>query len=198
MTEANRFVDSASEQKKNTSTEVKFYPDKGSLLLIINKTLVDCASQAAKAQKLNLIQKNEFHLTVIGSDTGEEILAVLNQLDPAEKSAKLAAIENLAKDTDWQPVLKQEFFYITKNYNDPDPKNPQATIPETRRSIIQTADIKELSKFYQQLEKIIGKNFVTPFPHVTLYTNSTRSEKAIRGIGIYSQEDFASLNPEKI
>ena len=150
------------------------------------------------AEKRGLLEKDELHLTVIGSDTAEAIMASLNQLTPDKKTKILSKIKALADGTNWEFNLNPEFYYIKKEYNDPDPNNPAQTIPETRESIVQTVKTENLAEFYGQLQKITGLEFETPLPHVTLFTTSTREDKKKRGIGIYSQKDFAALNPEKL
>jgi hypothetical protein len=60
------------------------------------------------------------------------------------------------------------------------------------------AIIEGLEDFYKKLNAILDTNFLTPLPHITLYTNSTRKEKKLRGIGIYSKEKFEELQPQKV
>jgi len=178
--------------------DIRFDEKKGTLLIGVEKKLKDMAGVRTLAEKRGLLEKDELHLTVIGSDTAEAIMASLNQLTPDKKTKILSKIKALADGTNWEFNLNPEFYYIRKEYNDPDPNNPDQTIPETRESIIQTLKTKKLTEFYNQLQEITGLKFETPLPHVTLFTTSTRVDKKQRGIGIYSQKDFAALNPEKL
>ncbi|MEX0877913.1 MAG: hypothetical protein WDZ40_03585 [Candidatus Spechtbacterales bacterium] len=45
---------------------------------------------------------------------------------------------------------------------------------------------------------ILGLDLEVPLPHITLFTTSTREENQLRGIGVYSKEQFEDLSPEKI
>lgn len=125
-------------------------------------------------------------------------MASLENLSPNEQLVNLSKIKELADKTDWKFNLRPEFYYIKKEYNESDPSNPGETIPETRESIIQMAEVGNLIEFYNQLQKITGLKSYVPIPHVTLFTVSTREDKKKRGIGIYSEEDFKALNPERL
>ena len=140
----------------------------------------------AKIQKeYGLLKKEEFHITVIGTDTGEAILKRLEGLDAEEKESKLREIENLARQTKWAFCLKFDYRFISKTYP---PKDGYQE--ETRESIIQSAKLPNVRSFYGGLNKILGTDFPVPPPHITLFTNSTREDKKLRGIGIYSKKDL--------
>src|SRR3989344_5838389 len=180
------------------ASDIKFNGKMGTLLIGVDKKPEDIANVRAFAEKKGLLEKDEIHLTVIGSDTAEAIMASLKQLSPDKQAETLSKIKALADGINWKFNLDPEFYYIKKEYNDPDPNNPAQTIPETRESIVQTVKTENLAEFYGQLKKITGLEFETPLPHVTLFTTSTREDKKKRGIGIYSQKDFVALNPEKL
>ena len=186
------------EKKSSLPFEIKFYPDKATMILKINSQAPDLETKRAEAEKRGLLAKKEFHFTVIGSDTGEEILKLIEGLSEAEKKEKLDEIKELGESIDWKLGLKEDFYYVKKEYNDPSPNNPEVTIPETRQSIIQTGEVGGIKKFYKKLNALLGQQFDIPPAHLTLYTTSTREDKKSRGIGIYSKNDFKNLHPEKI
>lgn len=178
--------------------EAVFYPEKATLLLNIDNHIPNLDFKRAEAQQLGLTAKEEFHFTIIGSDTGEEILELAENLDEQARTELTNKIRELNESTTWEVALKNDFYYIQKEYNDPDPNNPEVTIPEKRQSIIQMAKINGLEEFYKKLNSLLGKQFATPLPHITLYTTSTREDKKLRGIGIYSEGQFQELGPKKI
>jgi hypothetical protein len=179
-------------ESKFLAVELKFYPDKATALLIIDKNDIDLGQKQAEAKKLDLLPKKEFHFTLIGSDTGEAIMEQLENYEPEDKRKLFDKIRKLCESIVWKAVLTDDFYYLSKIYHEPD-------LPEEKRqSIIQLARIKHLKEFYKDLNDILGTNFATPMPHVTLFTNSTRGDKRLRGIGIYSQNDFEDLKPERI
>lgn len=193
-----------SENKTNTTEQVLKLPDiefdekKGILLVNVDKDSVDIQKVREVAKKMGLIEKDEIHVTVIGNDTAETILASLEKLPEDERIKTLSQIQEFARRTNWKFNFKSEFYYIKKAYNDPDQNNPNQIIPEIRESIIQIVDTENLKEFYDQLREITGLQLEAPLPHVTLFTISTREDKKKRGIGIYSEKDFGLLNPEKI
>ncbi len=178
--------------------DIKFDEKKGTFLLGVDRNSVDMQRAGEVAKKRGLIEKDEIHLTVIGNNTAEVILASLEKFSEYERIKMLSQIQELARGVNWRFSFKPEFYYIKKIYNDLDPNNPNQTIPEIRESIIQIVDTENLKEFYDQLKEITGLQLEAPLPHVTLFTTSTRKDKKKRGIGIYSEKDFGSLNPEKI
>lgn len=188
-----KITKSKEKEKSFLPVELKFYPDKGSAVLLIDKKNINFSSKKAEAEKLGLLPKEEFHFTLIGSDTGEAILVQLANLSETEKNNTLEQIDKLLKSFDWKTTFTDDFYYLQKIYNE-----PEFAGDEIRRSIIQLAKIEQLEEFYNKLNKLLGTNFSTPLPHVTIYTNSNREDKKHRGIGLYSQKDFEALNPEKI
>ena len=53
-------------------------------------------------------------------------------------------------------------------------------------------------KLANWVNQLLEKQFETPLPHITLYTTSTREDKKLRGIGIYSKKQFEELCPKRI
>jgi len=135
------------------------------------------------AKEKGMIEKTEQHITVVRSVMAKDV------------SSKL---RNLAEKIEWDYTAKPEFFYVTKEYDYPNPEKPNEVLKEKRESIIQMIDLIGLEEFYNELNKILSEKPDFPFPHVTLYTNSTRDEKKTRGIGIYSDSGFEKLKPERI
>lgn len=179
-------------------TDILFNKEKGTLLIEINKNSSGITAVKEIAQTKNLAEKSEIHLTIIGSSTAKAILSFLEKSAPDARENILSKIQDLAQHTNWKLNFKPEFYYIKKEYNDTDLDNPGKIIPEIRESIIQMANVENLEEFYVQLEKIIGLELEVPLPHITLFTTSSHEEKKTRGIGIYSEKDLESLNPEQI
>lgn len=149
------------------------------ILLSVKKEEVDLDIVKNIAAEKKLLPKEEFHITIIGRETGE----ILSKVD-----IKYESIEAIAEEIDWHFTLKKEFYFITKLYLD----------GEQRSSIIQLVELPSLASFYDQLNQLTRQNFAVPFSHITLFTNSTLKEKELRGIGIYSQKDFENLSPEHL
>ena len=91
-------------------------------------------------------------------------------------------IQTLCKNYTWKYNLLEVYVLIKKEYNDPDPANPEITIPEIRQSLIQMIQVPDLEKFYKKLNLLLDTNFDLPVAHLTLFTTSTRADKLLRGI----------------
>lgn len=176
--------------------KINFDTETSTFILNIDKNAVDLESKKEHATRDGLSRKNEFHLTVIGRDTGEKILKILELLGEDKKIRTLNQIQKICELFEWKFSLKQEFYYLEKIYDDA--KDLGTLKPEKRKSIIQVAEIKDLNQFYKKLNLLLETKFKIPFPHVTLYTTSTLEEKKLRGIGVYSKSQFEELKPERI
>lgn len=172
--------------------EIEIFPDM-SLLLNVGRDMLDLETTRVFAQTQNLSEKEEFHVTIIGRATGESMLEYLKQRSPEEQEQKRAQIEKLC--TGYHPKIRiqQEFYFIQKDYS-----TQEENTLDIRTSVVQIVHMDGLDVFYEELFRIIPLRFSTPFPHVTLYTTSTRVDKKLRGIGIYSEADFWNMNPIKI
>ncbi|TSC82308.1 MAG: Uncharacterized protein G01um101420_472 [Parcubacteria group bacterium Gr01-1014_20] len=177
---------------------IRFNLESGTLLLDLDKNKTDPEKVRGFAEERGLLEKDEAHVTVIGSDTAEQIMARLGDLPRGEKEEILAKIRAVVESIDWQFVFKPEYYYIKKEYDDPDPTDSSKIIHEVRESVIQLAETGNLAEFYAKLKEVTGLELEVPMPHVTLFTTSTREDKRKRGIGIYSERDFDELKPERI
>ena len=189
-------IEEPTSEKNYLTIDPKFFPEYASCILPTDEKQIDREKHRKEAETHNLLEKKEFHFTVIGFDTGEEILAALEQMSEDNKQAALEQIKALCENFDWKISLKDEYYYIEQHY-ETDPNDPKSQ-EETRKSLIQIATIEKLDEFYQQLNLIVGKNLLVPFPHVTLFTNSTLEKNQLRGIGIYSEKQFRKMQPQKI
>ncbi|MBU0976100.1 MAG: hypothetical protein ABIA11_03940 [Patescibacteria group bacterium] len=180
------------EDQQCISVSVAFYPEMMTALLTANSEDIDLERLRAAAQRYGLNPKEEFHFTVIGRATGEAILNSLSKLSDQERQSVISSIQKLCEEFPWQVYLANDFYYIKKDYVEAD--KPKAEI-ETRQSIIQLAVIEGLEDFYTELTKITELTFEVPMPHITLFTTSTNEQKRLRGIGIYSEQQFRKLDP---
>lgn len=143
------------------------------------------------ATKFNLLPKNEYHITIIWTKTAEKIISNLSKLNENIKQERVIKLEKLVKNSEFEINLLEEYYYIEKFYEE---KNPQ----ETRKTIIQIAKIEWINKFYEELNIIFKENFIIPFWHITLYSNSDNPNNSLRWIWIYSEKQFFALNPIRL
>lgn len=160
-------------------SNLNFNKEKITLLLNIEGDDLTNDKLKYKAQEKNLLPKKEFHFTLIGRATGVILKTIPNSV---------SKIEEIYKKFNWNFETRDEFYFIKKQYSE----------EEKRSSIIQLIEIPNLEEFYNDLNNTLKTNFAVSFPHITLFTNSTKEENNLLGIGIYSKEEFGSLNPEKI
>ncbi len=154
-----------------------FDDKKRTILLSVDPSDVNVHALEELAIKEKLSKKKEFHITIVGSQTGLK----LEEMDFEE-------IKKISKKLDWAFSMGKDFFLISKEY----PNN------EIRRSIIQTVTLPALDIFYKKLSLVINLVLDIPFPHVTLFTDSTEKVNQLKGIGIYSQKDFKEMSPVRI
>lgn len=177
----------------------EFSQDKATLLLLIDKHQLPLQEKHEIARQLSLQEKSEFHLTVIGSDTGRQILARIASIPEENRKQYIQKIQELVLEKTWQLSPTQNFFYVEKTYPSVNKAgSEESAAPEQRASIILEMRIPELQDFYQKLNTLLQSSFPEPFPHVTLFTSSTNKDNMTRGIGLYSYEEFEQLLPKKI
>ena len=147
----------------------------------------------AVARSEGLSQKPQCHITILGTAIGEAIKEKLRTKSPDEHEVVFDRIETLSRETDWSFSPKAEYYTVSKTY-------PESETGESdeRKSIIQLVNMSGAASFYTKLNELLGTSFDAPFPHITLFTTSTREDKKLRGIGIISEEDFRTLSPKRI
>jgi hypothetical protein len=177
--------------------KIKFNPKEVTLLVNLPIKSVNLDKFRERAVTENLQAKKEFHITIIGSQTGEKILKNLQNLNRKEINKKITDIKSLAKRFSWEIILEDKFYFLKKEYVRIDQESGKKFL-EIRKSIIQLAKCGDLDLFYKKLKSIVNINFELPLMHITLYTISTDKNKKLRGIGIYSEAQFNSLEPQKI
>lgn len=170
---------------ENAQTYLDLNAQTATFLLRIDPELVNVDSVQDVADKKGLSEKDEFHITIIGSKTAEQIL----ESSEFSHEETVSFIEKPSKQFQWSFEFVSEYYFISKKYEE---------YNEARESIIQLIDLSELKDFYVELNEYFGTSFDTPFPHLTLFTSSTKPENNLRGIGIYSEQQFRELNLEKV
>lgn len=179
------------EESAMNVNNLNFSYDKCSLLLNVDAEDLLTDTFESFAQINNLNKKEEFHITIIGRETGENILEMVSSLPVDDKKILLAKIDNLSREFDWSYTPNDEYYEISKKYDTADGE-------EIRRSLIQIIEIPDLKAFYENLNILLGTDFKLPLPHVTLFTTSSIETMRLRGIGLYSVEQFQSLSPNRI
>src|SRR3989344_8516872 len=169
-----------------------FNKEKVTLLLAVNveESAFHDVEKAAKQKRL--LKKEEFHITIIGKETGETIIEKIKNTSPAKQEDILSKSQEASGSFNWDYSFQKKYYFISKKYVEPGQEK------EERQSIIQLVTLPYLVPFYKRLNQFLGTNFDIPFPHITLFTNSTREDKKLRGIGLYSEKEFHALNPIKI
>ena len=177
--------------KKILANNLIFDREKATLLLSISAEDYAFHDVEKFAKQKKLLRKKEFHITLIGRETGETITEKIKNASSAEQEKILSKIQETSAGFSWNYSFLKEYYFISKTYYE-DKEN------EERQSVIQLFSLPDLIPFYKRLNHILGNIFEIPFPHLTLFTNSTREDKKLRGIGIYSEKQFYSLKPMKI
>lgn len=113
--------------------DIKFNEAQGTLIIDIDRSSVDFSKLKKIAESRSLNEKDEIHLTIIGSDTAEEILASLEKLGSVEKQERFSKIRDLAHNTLYGFRFKPEFYYIKKDYDNPDPNHPDGGYDKSQK-----------------------------------------------------------------
>jgi len=171
------------------SQKPSFDKEKGTVILNIPKESVSLKKVAPFAKEHGFVEKQDFHITILGFQSGKVLIEKLNVLGSRRIEVE-KVIENLIDKTSWEFTLKDLYYRIEREY-----KGEGG--PELRESIIQMADMPGLGSFLKDLNTLFKWQFPVPPPHITIYTKGT-SEESKMGIGVSSGEVFASLKPTLI
>ncbi|MBU4308567.1 MAG: hypothetical protein KJ566_02130, partial [Nanoarchaeota archaeon] len=109
------------------------------VILNVNKDLFDFEKVREFAQKENLFEKFEMHLTIVGRKIGEEIQLNFSNF--------WGEIKNIIKNMDWDFLIEKSFYFITKKYEEYG--------GEIRKSIIQIVKFPCLKEFYKKIKWIV-------------------------------------------
>ncbi|MFN0212876.1 MAG: hypothetical protein ACKVT2_01365 [Saprospiraceae bacterium] len=177
---------------------VLFRPEFCTAFLLIDDKHIDLDVKRVQAERLGLYEKEEFHITIIGTETGEEILQQLDGLQEEAKMLGLGKLQFLCTAFQWKVKLLNEYYYIKKFYSENKELESITNKLEKRETIIQMARIENFTTFFKNLNQLFDTKFETSIPHVTLFANSNIEAKRLRGIGIYSKKQFLKLAPVRL
>lgn len=188
----------AQERSILSPESISFDEGKNTLLLDIDKGVVDLSVLKEIADKNGLDPKGDFHITVLGFKNGGEIKKVLKGLPEEKRESVILQIKSLVETIDWGFSFESQKYHISKEYVSQDPKNKGTELREQRESYIQMVNLPGMKIFYEKLNAILGTSLEAPPAHITLYTGGSDKEKSKMGIGINTQDEFSKMNPELI
>lgn len=160
--------------------------------IMLRKSEVDTGDIKVRAIKEGYLEQKQRHITVIGGTSSRIMVEKLDLLFQKDKEDKIRQIKKLFKKIDWQFEPKN-IYHILKlgmEYDDFE--------KDERESYIRLIKQPGMTKFYRKLNRLLGTNLPTQFPHITLFTNGERPDASYRGIAINSKEKFKQLHPKKI
>lgn len=123
--------------------------------------------------------KSELHVTIISAEDAEELRQYLHKKPDGAQS-----VWDILDETDFSFRKVDEFYYVEES-------------PGVE-TIIQMVEIPMLDTFFRSMSAMVGRGFVLPPTHVTLYVRGTD-----RGIALPDQEVFrekvkARIQPEDL
>ncbi len=152
-------------------------------------------SVAAYAQEHSMVEKPEFHISIIGHANGKKITDAWGGNDEI-----IQRIRDAADDFSWHVEYLSEYSLLEKFYDQEEmKKSGYENIPEhTRRTIIQAVRVADMVPFYEKLSEITGIAFDVPSTHITLFSWSDYAPMMTAGIGLYSHDDLLKYRKETL
>lgn len=144
-------------------------PETGFIVAEINKIDYRYADHPVHFQGRTLYPKKELHITVASDEAASNLQKYIKRAPDNEDR-----IRDIVDQTDWVFQKRNEYYYVE-----------QEPGVET---IIQMVMLPSLKEFFRDLSAVVGKGFVLPPTHVTLYMNGTEN-----GIGLPTREVFDRL-----
>jgi hypothetical protein len=115
-----------------------------------------------------------------------------------KQTQKLAEIDHLIEETNWNFAPTSESYQIEKQYTVYGADNKITGETEHRVSIIQMIHMPGMATFYNGLNTLLGMTHEAPPVHTTLFTGGNDSEKSKMGIGINTYAELRAMNPKLI
>src|SRR3989338_8856598 len=165
-----------------------FIPESCFALLSIETPKIPERIRNAAAER-NLIEKSEFHISVLVTRNARKAQEILSKSIVQEKLKEEAA--SLFTNLSWEYSLNDEYFLQENLYDKEELQElGHPELPEhTRRTIVQKVEIPDIKLFYKKLSDILKVSFDLPIPHITLFSWSDYTPLMMRGIGISSEAD---------
>jgi hypothetical protein len=145
-----------------------FDPGEGFLLVQVNKDAYGYVDKAVRYQSKTFAPKTELHITILSADGAEQVRQQIEE-HPEDEGRIVGIIDH----TDWSFIKLDEYYHVKDG---------------DEETIIQMVEVPRLNAFFSDLSALVGKGFVLPPTHVTLYMRE--SEK---GIGLPNREVFDEL-----
>jgi len=158
--------------------------------IMLRKSEVDISGIKTIAIKEGYKEQRARHITVIGSC--HYIKDRLDLLSKKDKGKKIKQIKKLLKEIDWQ-FAPMDVYHISRK-GLPFSESEE----DERESYIRIVKQPGMKKFYNKLNRLLGTNIPTQFPHITLFTKGERPNALYKGISISSKEKFKQLHPRKV
>lgn len=191
-------IESASfSQIEKNKKELYFNHEKCECLIPVSEiSIPDLVRDVALQHGLRI--KPEFHITVLAGSNARRVNRALSSSEDAD--AVKQKIQRLFEGKRWDYKPTEEYFLIEKFYSKEELLEMGfPDIPEhTKMTIIQKLVLDDLEEFYRELSDVTGLEFITPLPHITLFSTASYKPWESKGIGVYSDDELASYLREKI
>lgn len=148
------------------------------------------------AESEGLVEKPEFHISVIVTDNARLVAAAAAASAEPEKVKE--SVRSLINAFAWDYTPLEEFYRQEKSYEGKNDDEFGVVPPHMRRSIIQKVEMPDMGRFYKELTRLLGVEFGVPVPHITLFAWSDYPPRMTQGIGICSEQDFKSFSKGKV
>ena len=168
-------------QRQSCRIEVHPMPDveRGRLLLDVPIARVEIPlAVKSYADQSEFKSKDEYHVTVIGKKTQEQLLT----------KGVLDDVVRLLEDTTQWSIVSLDDILLLRNI---ETNSTGGRVVE--ESIIQLVTLSDIGAFYNDVRKTTGLDIPTPPAHITLFTKN-----ADHGIGLYSSAQLAAYTVKKL
>lgn len=113
--------------------------------------------------------KPELHITIVSADAAETVRSFIER-----KPDDAVHVQEIVDETSWVFRELDSFYHVVE-------------APEVE-TIIQMVEVPHMADFFSRLSGLVGKGFILPPTHVTLYMRGTE-----KGIGLPTQTVFDQL-----
>lgn len=158
---------------------VVFDPETGFVVVQISKAEYGYHEAPVRYQGHVFQPKSELHITVVSADAAEDVRSFIER-----RPDDAVQIQEMVDETRWVFRELEAFYHVVES-------------PGVE-TIIQMVEVPHMAEFFSRLSGLMGKGFVLPPTHITLYTLGTEKGIGLPTPTVFDQLAQSPIRPEEI
>lgn len=156
-----------------------FNPETGNILVSVDKVDYEYDDRAVEYQGRVFTPKSELHITIVSMEDAEELRRFLEKTPDGTQS-----VWDILDETDFSFRKLDQFYHVVES-------------PGVE-TIIQMVEIPMLETFFRSMSGLVGRGFLLPPTHITLYMRGTSIGIALPDQEVFRERAKAQILPGEL